>query len=208
MKRVKGTPVLTVNTERPRAADIRWAAAVILNGGVVAIPTDTVYGLACDPRNPSAIKRLYALKGREPKKPLACLTAYTEQILALSRDVPEAVWKAAKKHWPGALTLVAPKGDWLPPELTSGMDTIGVRYPRCPWVWDLIEAVEFPIAASSANFSGKPAATEGSGVIRDWAGKIDMIIDGGKCSLGRESTVAGVGKGGALTVFRQGALAI
>src|SRR5207302_8379940 len=144
---------------------------VISNGGVVAVPTDTVYGLACDPRNPSAIQRLYALKGREPKKPLACLTAYTEQILALSDSVPEAVWKAAKKHWPGALTLVAPKGDWLPKELTAGLGTIGVRYPNCPWIWDLVEEVGFPIAASSATFSGKAAAVDAAGGIRDLAGK-------------------------------------
>ena len=206
-KRVKGTPVLEVKAGKPRAADIRWAAAVILNGGVVAIPTDTVYGLACDARNPAAIQKIYSLKGREPKKPLACLTAYTEQALALSDNVPEAAWKAAKKHWPGALTLVLPKGPWLPAILTAGMPSIGVRYPKCPWVWELIEAVEFPIAASSANLSGKPAATDGAGVIRDWAGKIDLIVDGGRCSIGRESTVAGV-VGNTLKVFRQGALAL
>ncbi len=205
MRRIKGTPVLTVDPARPRAEDIRWAAAVIKNGGVLALPTDTVYDLACDPRNPAAIKRLYALKKREPKKPLACLTAYTDQIVALSDNVPEAVWKAAKKHWPGALTLVAPKGPWLPEELTSGMPTIGVRFPNCPWVWDLIEAVGFPIAASSANLSGSAAAVDAKRVIKDWAGKADMIVDGGACVLGRESTVAGV-KDGSLVVFRHGAL--
>jgi L-threonylcarbamoyladenylate synthase len=186
---------------------VAWAAAVLLNGGVVAIPTDTVYGLACDARNPAAIRRLYALKGREARKPLACLTAYTEQIMALSPDVPDAVWKAAKAHWPGALTLVAPKGGWLPAELTSGMPTIGVRYPNCPWDWELIEAVDFPIAASSANRSTMPAAVEGRDVVRDWAGKVDLIVDGGRCSVGRESTVAGM-QGGVLTVYRQGALVL
>jgi L-threonylcarbamoyladenylate synthase len=194
-----------VDPKRPKAADVRWAAAVLLNGGVLAIPTDTVYGLACDCRNPSAIRRLYALKGREPKKPLACLTAYKEQILALSDSVPEELWKAAKKHWPGALTLVAPKGPWLPEELTSGLPSIGVRYPNCPWVWELIEAVGFPIAASSANRSGDPAAVLGSRVLKDWAGKADMVVDGGACVIGRESTVAGL-KAGRLEVFRQGAL--
>jgi len=207
MQRINGTPVLTVNPRKPRPAEIRWAAAVIKNGGVVAVPTDTVYGLACDPRNPLAIQRLYALKGREPKKPLACLTAYTEQILALSNDVPEAVWAAAKKHWPGALTLVAPAGDWLPANLTAGLKTIGVRYPHCPWIWDLVEEVEFPIAATSANFSGRPAAVDARGVVRDWAGKIDMIVDGGRCPVARESTVAGM-QGKSLTVLRQGALEI
>ena len=204
-RRLKGTPVLPADPRRPRAADVRWAAAVILNGGIVAVPTDTVYGLACDPRNALAIQRLYSLKGREPKKPLACLTAYTEQIMALSDLVPEAVWKAAKKHWPGALTLVASKGDWLPANLSAGMPTIGVRYPNCPWIWELIEKVEFPIACSSANFSGQPAAVDGAQVAADWAGKVDLIIDGGRCPLGRESTVAGM-QGKALAVFRQGAL--
>lgn len=207
MKRVKGTPVLAVNASRPRAPEIRWAAAVILNGGVVAIPTDTVYGLACDPRNAAAVQKLYSLKRREPRKPLACLTAYSEQVLALSDNVPEAAWRAAKKHWPGALTLVVPKGPWLPDNLTSGLPSIGVRYPKCPWVWELIEAVEFPIAASSANLSGRPAAISGAGVIRDWAGKVDLIIDAGRCELGVESTVAGV-QGNVLKVFRQGALAL
>src|SRR4029077_5820850 len=102
-------------------------------------------------------------------------------------------------------TLVAPKGPWLPEELTSGLPTIGVRYPKCPWVWELIEKVEFPIAASSANRSGAPAATRGEGVLKDWAGKVDIIVDGGACPIGRESTVAGM-QSRAFKVFRQGAL--
>lgn len=207
IRRVNGTPVLVVDSRRPRVADIRWAAAVIKNGGVVALPTDTVYGLACDPRNPAAIQRLYSLKKREPQKPLACLTAYTDQIMALSDGVPEEIWKAAKKYWPGALTLVAPRASALPLELSAGLPTIGVRFPNCPWIWELVEALGFPIAASSANLSGTPAAIDGAQVIRDWAGKLELIVDGGRCSLGRESTVAGM-KGKALAVFRQGALEI
>lgn len=207
LHRVCGTPVFKVNVERPDATEIRWAAAVLKNGGVIAIPTDTVYGLAVDPRNPAAIQRLYMLKGREAKKPLACLTAYQEQILSLSDQVPEPIWEAGKKHWPGALTLVTPKAPWLPENLTSGLTTIGVRFPDCPWVWDLIEALGFPIAASSANRSSQAAATQGAQVVKDWAGKADLLVDGGACKIGRESTVAGL-LDGKLTVFRQGALAL
>lgn len=205
MLRIKGTPVLSVDTNHPRKADTRFAAAVLLNGGVVAIPTDTVYGLAVDARNPSAIKRLYALKGREPKKPLACLLAYREQMLALSAQVPETAWELAKEHWPGALTLVVPSAPWVPTELTSGLGSVGLRYPNCPLVWELIEAVGWPLAATSANFSGKPAAAEGSSVIRDWAGRVDLILDGGHCVNSRESTVAAI-QGNKVKILRQGAL--
>jgi L-threonylcarbamoyladenylate synthase len=203
--RIKGTPVLKVDARKPLKSEIAWAGAILLNGGLIAVPTDTVYGLAVDARNPAAIRRLYLLKGREPKKPLACLTAYAEQIMSLSDDVPDEIWSAAKKHWPGALTLVTPKAPWLPDVLTAGLPSVGVRYPNCPWIWELVEAVGFPLAVSSANFSTKPAAIEGRFVIQDWAGKIDMIVDAGRSELGVESTVAGmIGK--QLSVFRQGAL--
>ena len=205
MQRIKGTPVLKVNPLRPRVADIRWAAAVLANGGVVAIPTDTVYGLAADARNPMALKRLYSLKGREARKPLACLIAYREQMMALSSQVPEKAWELSKKHWPGALTLVLPRAAWVPEILTSGMPSIGLRYPDCPLDWELIEALGWPVAATSANFSGSPAAVEGAQVIRDWAGKVDLILDGGRCPRSQESTVAKV-SGSTLTILRQGAL--
>lgn len=203
--RIKGTPVLSVNPRRPRVKDIRFAAAVLLNGGVVALPTDTVYGLAADARNPKALQRLYCLKGREPRKPLACLLAYREQMLAMSEQVPEKAWELAKKYWPGALTLVVPGADWLPEALTSGLKSVGLRYPNCELDWELIEALGWPMAATSANFSGQPAAVDGAGVIRDWAGKVDLILDGGRCVHAVESTVATV-KGNKVTVLRQGAL--
>jgi L-threonylcarbamoyladenylate synthase len=203
--RVKGTPLLRVNPDKPKAADIRWAAAVLLNGGVVAIPTDTVYGLAADARNPSALKRLYSLKGREPRKPLACLIAYREQMLALSGSVPEKAWELGKAHWPGALTLIVPKAPWVPEVLTSGGPSVGLRYPNCAWNWELIEALGWPIAATSANLSGTPAAYEGSKVVADWAGKLDLIVDGGRCKTAVESTVALV-SGSKVQVLRQGAL--
>jgi L-threonylcarbamoyladenylate synthase len=194
-----------VDPSRPRKKDLQWAAAVLLNGGVVALPTDTVYGLAVDARNPMAIKRLFALKGREPKKPLACLLAYREQMLALSDQVPEKAWELAKQHWPGALTLVVPRAAWVPSVLTSNLASVGLRYPNCALVWELIELLGWPLAATSANFSGKAAAVEATAVIRDWAGRVDMILDGGPCARAQESTVVSV-QGSRLKVLRQGAL--
>ncbi len=205
--RVKGSQVLKVNPRRPKASDIRLAAAVLKNGGVLAAPTDTVYGLMADARNPSALKALYALKRREPQKPLACLLAYRQQCLALCQDVPDQAWDLMKKHWPGALTLVLPRGPWTRDELSSGLPTVGVRYPDCPWIWELVEALEFPVAASSANLSGSPAATGPQGVLKDWAGRIGLIVDGGPCALKQESTVAGF-QNGRITVFRQGAVSL
>lgn len=205
--RVKGTLVLKVDPRRPRPADIRLAAAVLKNGGVLAAPTDTVYGLMADARNPSALRLLYALKGREPQKPLACLLARRRQARELSGSVPEAAWELMKKHWPGALTLIVPRADWVREELTSGLPTVGLRQPDCPWIWALVEALGFPVAASSANLSGGRAVVDGAQVVGDWAGKIGLIVDGGLCPLGVESTVAVAGKSG-LKVLRQGALTL
>ncbi len=206
--RVKGTPVLKVDPRHPRAgAPLRWAAAILQNGGVLALPTDTVYGLAADARNETALKRLYSLKGREARKPLACLLGYRQQMLALSDNVPESAWDLAKAHWPGALTLIVPRAPWVPPVLTGGLPRVGLRYPDCPLVWSLIDLLQWPMAASSANLSGQPAAVDSRQVIRDWAGKVDMILDGGRCPVAQESTVVDPeGPNGSYTILRQGAL--
>jgi L-threonylcarbamoyladenylate synthase len=162
---------------------------VLKNGGIITLPTDTVYGLAVDPRNPAAVERLYRLKGRDGNKPLACLLAYRNQALALSSDLNDAFWRLAKGHWPGGLTLVAPRSLTTPAWLTRGMPGIGMRWPDCPWVWALCDALGSPVAASSANLSGRPAETSGREAARQWGSKIDLLVDGGRSSQGIASSV-------------------
>jgi L-threonylcarbamoyladenylate synthase len=187
--RVKGTPCLRVDTRRPRAADLRWAAAVLKNGGVITLPTDTVYGLAADPMNPAAVQRLYHLKGRQDNKPVACLLAYRQQALSLSEDLTDEFWRLAKNHWPGDLTLVARRASTVPAWLTRGLPGVGMRWPDCPWVWELCDALGSPLAVTSANRSGHGAEKSSAAVNQQWGARVELLIDGGDCPGGTASSV-------------------
>lgn len=165
------------------------AAEIMAAGGVVGIPTETVYGLAADARNESAVRSIFAAKGRPQDNPLIVHISAIEQLRPLVREVPELALRIAERFWPGPLTMIFPKSDVIPQATSGGLDTVAVRMPRSPAARAIIDACGFPLAAPSANLSGSPSPTTAQHVLRDMDGRIPLIIDGGECDCGVESTV-------------------
>lgn len=167
---------------------INTAAEIIKAGGVVAMPTETVYGLAANALDGRAVAKIFAAKGRPADNPLIVHISEPEEIAPLVREVPEAAKKLARAFWPGPLTIILPRSDIIPDEVSAGLDTVAVRCPSHPVARELIRA-SCPLAAPSANLSGSPSPTTFRHVIADMFGRIDAIIDGGDCQVGVESTV-------------------
>lgn len=170
------------------ANDIETAAEIIKNGGLVAIPTETVYGLAADALNGKAVEKIFRAKGRPMDNPLIVHIADIDDIYKLVSDFPEKAQRLVKKFWPGALTIILPKSDIIPDEVSAGLSTVAVRFPSNPIAQELIKN-SVPLAAPSANLSGSPSPTNAKHVADDMNGRIDAIIDGGECDVGVESTV-------------------
>ena len=166
-------------------------AEILKNGGLAAIPTETVYGLAADALNGEAVAKIFAAKGRPMDNPLIVHVAEFEDIerFALVREIPEAVKKLAKVFWPGPLTIIMKKGGVIPDEVSAGLDTVAIRLPSHPSARAIIKAADTPLAAPSANLSGSPSPTTAQHVMNDMDGKIDAVFDGGACGVGVESTV-------------------
>lgn len=173
------------------------AAGVLKNGGLVAIPTETVYGLAADALNGKAVAKIFEAKGRPADNPLIVHIANFEDIerFKLVREIPESAFKLAKSFWPGPLTIIMKKGDVIPDEVSAGLDTVAIRLPSHPSARAIINAANIPLAAPSANLSGSPSPTTAQHVINDMDGKIDAVFDGGACSVGVESTVLTLAEG-------------
>ncbi|MBQ8210763.1 MAG: threonylcarbamoyl-AMP synthase [Clostridia bacterium] len=169
-------------------ADIRTAAEILKNGGVVAIPTETVYGLAADAFNEDAVRYVYKAKGRPSDNPFIVHISSFEQIYSLAKEVPESAKKLAEKFWPGPLTIILPKRDEVPYATSGGLDTVAIRFPSHPVANKIIE-LSCPLAAPSANISGFPSPTAFEHVEADMMGRADAICDGGDCNVGVESTV-------------------
>lgn len=168
---------------------LRQAGEIIKNGGLVAFPTETVYGLGGDGLNRESSRKIYAAKGRPPDNPLIIHICRLEDIYPIVGDFPEAARKAAEAFWPGPLTMVLPKSGKVPFETTGGLDTVAVRFPSHPVARKLIGFSGGYVAAPSANLSGKPSPTAAKYVIEDLEGRIDMILDGGEDEIGLESTI-------------------
>ena len=173
----------------PESDAVRRAGEIIRTGGLVGFPTETVYGLGADAMNGEAVAKIFRAKGRPQDNPLICHIASTEGLYALAREVPEAALRLADAYWPGPLTIILPCRPEVPREVTTGLDTVGIRFPSHPVARALIEASGTPIAAPSGNTSGRPSPTTAAHMREDMWGKIDMILDGGPCSVGVESTV-------------------
>ncbi|MBO5070416.1 MAG: threonylcarbamoyl-AMP synthase [Roseburia sp.] len=165
------------------------AAAIIREGGLVAFPTETVYGLGADALHSEASKKIYAAKGRPSDNPLIVHISSYKDLLSIAKEVPPEAKKLADAFWPGPLTMIVWKNDNVPPETTGGMDTVAVRMPNHPIALRLIAESGCLIAAPSANTSGKPSPTEASHVALDMNGRIPMILDGGPVGIGIESTI-------------------
>ncbi len=168
---------------------IKTAASVIKSGGLVAFPTETVYGLGGDAFDPEAASRIYGAKGRPSDNPLIVHISKTEDVYALAEEVPEKAVALAEEFWPGPLTMIFKKKKCVPETVTGGLDTVAVRLPSDITARRLIAESGTYIAAPSANLSGRPSPTRAEHVINDLSGRIDMIIDGGNIEIGLESTI-------------------
>lgn len=174
-------------------ASIRRAAALLRAGELVAFPTETVYGLGADALNGEAAARIFAAKGRPADNPLIAHIAGESGLAGLIALEPCAcARKLMRAFWPGPMTLIFPKSPRVPREVTAGLDTVAVRMPSHPVARALISAAQTPIAAPSANRSGRPSPTTAAHVLEDMEGRIPLILDGGPCEVGLESTVVDV----------------
>ena len=187
---------VTVKIDRSRAeftetedAALRRAGEVIRAGGLVAFPTETVYGLGGDALNRESSRKIYAAKGRPSDNPLIVHICKFEDIRQIVKEVPEEVCRIAEAFWPGPLTMILPKSELVPKETTGGLDTVAVRFPSDRIAQKLIEYSGGYIAAPSANLSGRPSPTVAKYVAEDMDGRIEMIIDGGAVGIGLESTI-------------------
>lgn len=185
-------------------AAVAAAARLLKAGKLVALPTETVYGLAADASNPEAVRRIFEVKGRPQDNPLIVHIAALDMWEPLVRFLPERALRLAKAFWPGPLTVILPKSDNVPDVTTAGLDSVAVRMPDHACARAVIAACGLPLAAPSANLSGSPSPTSARHCLDDLSGKVPLILDGGPCAVGIESTV--VSLVGAPVLLRPGAV--
>lgn len=183
------TRYLKIDPLVPELHKIRLAARILARGGVVAFPTETVYGLGANALDGRAVRRIFRAKGRPADNPLIVHIASFQDVQELVAYLPPRATLLMQHFWPGPLTLIMPRSDIIPDEVTAGLDTVGIRMPSHPVAQALIRVARLPIAAPSANTSGRPSPTTGQHVLRDLRGKIDAVVDGGPSTVGVESTV-------------------
>jgi len=186
---MKKTLVLKVNTQKPETKKVQVAAELIKKGGLVAFPTETVYGLGADALNPQAILALFKAKKRPLDNPPIVHVENISDVYKLAKQVPPKAEKLMREFWPGPLTLVFKHSDIVPSVTVAGLDTIAIRMPQHKVALALIRESNRPIAAPSANLAGKPSPTSAKHVFDDLNGRIDAILDGGTTHIGVESTV-------------------
>ena len=201
------TKIIQINRENFTDEELFEAAEILRNGGLVAIPTETVYGLGANALDESASKKIYEAKGRPSDNPLIAHISDMDELAALVREIPEAGKKLAEKYWPGPLTMIFPKKDIVPYGTTGGLETVAIRMPSDPVANRLIKLAGVPVAAPSANTSGRPSPTKAEHVVEDMNGKIEMIIDSGEVGIGVESTIVDV-SGDVPMLLRPGAITI
>lgn len=199
------TIILKVDPKYPDMDIIYRAGEVLKSGGLVAFPTETVYGLGADGLNVKACQKIYEAKGRPSDNPLILHISERGQLNRIVSSVPENAEKIMDAFWPGPITIIFPKTSRVPNEITGGFNTVAVRFPENKVARAIISAAGKPIAAPSANSSGRPSPTRASHVEFDLGGKIDMIIDGGPAGVGLESTIIDC-TGEAPVILRPGAV--
>ena len=180
------------DTKRPQKEvddQIEAAAKIIRDGGLLGIPTETVYGLGANALNPEAVKKIFEAKGRPQDNPLIIHVPGPQWLLRYCEDVPPIAYELARRFWPGPLTMILRRKPIVPDVTTAGMDTVGVRCPEHTVTLAIIREAGVPIAAPSANTSGRPSCTTAADVLEDMNGKIDGVVDGGPCAVGVESTI-------------------
>jgi L-threonylcarbamoyladenylate synthase len=186
------TLVLRVSSDNPEELSISQAVKVLRAGGLVAFPTETVYGLGADAMNPKAVENVFQAKGRPSDNPLIVHVGEPSQVEKFARQVPELGRRLAEKFWPGPLTLVVPRHDAVSDKVTAGLDTVAIRMPDHPVALAMLRSFDGGVVAPSANLSGSPSPTTADHVFHDLEGRIDLILDGGSTRIGVESTVVDV----------------
>lgn len=197
--------VLKISPEAPDRQIIEYAATFIRRGRVVAIPTDTVYGLSTDPFNLAAIERVFRVKGRPESQALPILVNSVEQAITLIRDVPDEFLNLAHKLWPGALTIVVEATHRLPLKVTGNTGRVALRWPDSRIASALIEAVGGPITGTSANLSGYPSCTNAAAIVEQLGDRLPLILDAGDTGVTLSSTIVRI-ENGNWFVAREGAL--
>lgn len=182
------TKLIEIENEKDEAA-LAQAAELLQNGGLCAIPTETVYGLAANAFDGAAVARIFEAKGRPADNPLIVHIADLDMLSDLVREVPQSALELARAYWPGPLTMILPKSDRIPHEVSAGLDTVAVRMPSHPIAAAIIRKSGLPLAAPSANLSGSPSPTTAAHVVADLRGRVEGIVCADDCGVGVESTV-------------------
>lgn len=201
------TRLLIVDAQHPESETIITAAEVIQRGGLVAFPTETVYGLGANGLNARAVANIFAAKERPANDPIILHIRHLQQLETIAQDIPAAAYDLAAQFFPGALTLVLKKRDVVPDIVTAGQPTVAVRMPDHPVAAALIEAAGVPIAAPSANRFSRPSPTTAAHVLQDLTGRVDVVLDGGAVQIGVESTIVDL-SGDEPTVLRPGGVTL
>ena len=178
-----------MQTLRLNAGQVEEAAAVLRRGGLLGIPTETVYGLGANGLDEGAVGRIFAAKGRPQDNPLILHIPSADRLERYCRDIPAAAYVLAGRFWPGPLTMILRRMPLVPDAVTAGLDTVGMRCPAHPVCRAILAAADLPVAAPSGNTSGRPSPTTAADMLEDMDGKIDAIVDGGPCAVGVESTI-------------------
>lgn len=189
------------------AKDLQKAAQLLRNGELIAIPTETVYGLAANALDTQAVSRIFTAKGRPQDNPLIVHIACFEDLAPLVTGIPDTARKLANAFWPGPLTIILRRSALVPASVSAGLDTVAVRMPFHPVARAIIQEAGLPLAAPSANLSGSPSPTTAERVMADMNGRIAAVVDGGECSVGLESTVVDL-TGGPLRLLRPGGVTV
>ncbi len=179
----------TIVFTNPSEENLRAAADILRRGGLLGIPTETVYGLGANALDADACRRIFEAKGRPQDNPLIIHVADSSWLERYCAHVPEQAYRLAEAFWPGPLTMILPKADCVPLRTTGGLDTVGVRCPDHDITLSLIRLADVPIAAPSGNLSGRPSPTNAADMLQDMDGRIDGIFDGGACAVGVESSI-------------------
>ena len=178
-----------MNTQRLTQADAALAAEILRQGGLVGIPTETVYGLGANGLNPEAVSHIFQAKGRPQDNPLILHIPEASWLERYCKEIPLTAYQLAQAFWPGPMTMILKRKDIVPDVVTAGMDTVGMRCPSHPLCREIIALAQVPVAAPSGNTSGRPSPTTAEHMLEDMNGKIDAIVAGGPCSVGVESTI-------------------
>ena len=189
MDRLENRQVIRVDAQNPAASAIERAASTIQAGGLVAFPTETVYGLGAKALDAAAVDKIFRAKGRPANDPLIVHIARQEQLQDVAREIPDIAWALVRRFWPGPLTLVLRKSAAIPHNLTAGLDTVAARLPDHAVAAALLRAAATPIAAPSANRFSRPSPTTAEHVLEDLKDAVDLLLDAGSCNIGVESTI-------------------